>query len=286
MHTDAGWICINGCLFKPEDATVSVLDSGFLLGDGLFESLRATDGRPYLLNRHLRRLFDAAAECEFTNMPLVEAVEKQVHQTLEHAVLAEAYVRVTITRGTGAVGLTPPKGPPTVVIAVLPTGPPPPPEETLAVTLLPPHIHRPTRAKSASWQHAVLARRSVEKAGADEGIYLSESGYIPEAVASNVFVVADEQLLTPEVKECLPGITRARIIELARGHGIPVRELPVDVGVLRRADEVILTNSVQGLRAVGGIDGTAIGDPSPTSIFATLHALYERDRLGIVWELS
>ncbi len=286
MHTNAGWICINGCPFKPEEATVSVLDAGFLLGDGLFESLRATDGHPYLLNRHLRRLFDAAAEYEFTNMPSAEMVEKQVHDTLERAALAEAYVRVTITRGTGAVGLAPPKGPPTVVVAALPAGPPPQLDETVAVTLLPSHTHRPAPAKSASWQHAVLARRSVEKTGADEGIYLSESGYILEAVASNVFVVADEQLLTPRVKECLPGITRARIIELARGHGIPVRELPVDVGVLRRADEVFLTNSVQGLRAVDSINGTTIGDPSPTSIFANLHALYERDRLGIVLELT
>jgi branched-subunit amino acid aminotransferase/4-amino-4-deoxychorismate lyase len=72
MHTNAGWICINGCPFKPEEATVSVLDAGFLLGDGLFESLRATDGHPYLLNRHLRRLFDAAAEYEFANMPSAE----------------------------------------------------------------------------------------------------------------------------------------------------------------------------------------------------------------------
>jgi branched-chain amino acid aminotransferase len=286
MRTDTGWICINGCLLEPESATVSVLDSGFLLGDGLFESLRATDGRPYLLNRHLRRLFAAAAEYEFTDMPPVESVEQQVHETLARAALAEAYVRVTITRGTGAIGLAPPQGPPTVVVAVLPTRPPPQPEETVAVTLLPAHAHRTTPAKSVSWQHVVLARRSVEKAGADEGIYLSENGHVLEAVASNVFVVADEQLLTPRVKECLPGITRARIIELARGRGIPVREVPVEVGVLRAADEVFLTNSVQGLRAVDSIDGITIGNPSPTSTFATLHALYEQDRLGIVWELT
>jgi branched-subunit amino acid aminotransferase/4-amino-4-deoxychorismate lyase len=286
MDAAAGWICVNGGLFEPKDATVSVLDSGFLLGDGLFESLRATEGRPYLLNRHLRRLFGAAADYEFQNMPSVETVSEWVYGTLDRAALAEAYVRITVTRGCGAVGLAPPEGPPTVVVAVLPIGPPSQADDAVAVTLLPPAPHCAASAKSTSWQHMVLARRMVEKAGADEGIRVSEVRQVLEAVASNIFVVIDEQLLTPPTEQCLPGITRARAIELGREHGIPVREAPVEVGALMQADEVFLTNSVQGLRAVERVNGSAVGDPVPGSMFATLHTLYEQDRLGIVQGLT
>lgn len=287
MHTNAGWICVNGLLLRPEDATVSAMDCGFLLGDGMFESMRATDGRPYLLDRHLRRMFTAAAQYEFTDMPSMDTITQHVYATIARASLPEAYVRITVTRGTGGLGLAPPDGPATVVVAVLPAPPPPPLEETVTVTrLLPPHTHQATPAKSTSWQHAVLARRAAQRAGAEEGIYVSERGHILEAVASNVFLVADEQLLTPPVNDCLPGITRARVIELAREHGIAVIEAPLESDLLTEADEAFLTNSVQGIRAVDTVDGEPIGDPSPTGIFAALHAHYEQDRLGVVRELT
>jgi branched-chain amino acid aminotransferase len=281
LTQEAGCICVNGRLCEPEQAAVSALDAGFLLGDGLFESLRARGGLPYLLERHLQRLFAAAVELEFANMPSPDAVAEQVHRTLRRAALSDAYVRVTVTRGTGGVGLAPPGGAPTVVVAVLPVRPLAPVDSGIVATVLWRQRERRAAAKSTSWQSAVLARRRVEACGADEGIYVSASGRVLEGVSSNVFTVAGGQLLTPPVSECLPGITRARVLELALEHGLPVLQAPLELDALMRADEVFVTNAVQGLRAVEAMSGTAIGRRRPGGVFEALHRLYEVDRGGV-----
>jgi branched-subunit amino acid aminotransferase/4-amino-4-deoxychorismate lyase len=273
-----GCICVNGSFFDPEAAMVSVLDAGFLLGDGLFESLRASQGVPYLLDRHLMRLYSAAAEFEFANMPRRETVTEQVYRTLQRSALLDAYVRVTITRGCGAVGLAPPEGPPTIVIVALPASVRPCPEDGLDATLLERRRDSRAKAKSTSWQQAVIARRSVERIGAGEGIYVSESGHVLEGVSSNIFMVEKNRLLTPHVSECLPGVTRARLLELAQGAGLTTVEASLEVDALMGADEVFVTNAVQGLRAINSIDGAQIDSPGSESIFTTLLDLYLEDR--------
>ncbi len=276
----AGCICVNGRLCKPAQATVSALDAGFLLGDGLFESLRATGGAPYLLERHLRRLFAAAAALEFTGMPSPGAIAEQVLRTLRRAALPDAYVRVTVTRGTGGVGLAPPPGAPTVVIAALPAQPLALADTAIAAVLLRGRRERRAAAKSTSWQPAIMARRRVEGRGADEGLYVSVRGNVLEGVASNVFAVDGNRLLTPLARHCLPGITRGRLLELARAHGLEVLEAPLPLDVLMRAQEVFVTNAVQGLRPVATVDGAAIGRQDPGGVFETLRRLYARDRAG------
>jgi branched-subunit amino acid aminotransferase/4-amino-4-deoxychorismate lyase len=276
----AGCICVDGRFFAPYEASVSALDTGFLLGDGLFESLRASGGVPYLLDRHLERLFSAAADFEFANMPPRETVAERVALTLERAALADAYVRVTVTRGSAPGALGPPPGPPTVVIAALPAPPRPGAGVGIEATLLGPVGERGAKAKSTSRQQAVLARRRVERLGAGEGLYVSRDGHVLEGVSSNVFVVREGTLLTPPADECLPGITRARLLELAREAGMGVAETPVEVGALMSAEEVFVTNAVQGPRPVGAIDGATVGAASPDGVFARLLALYEADRAG------
>lgn len=259
---------------------MSALDAGFLLGDGLFESLRACDGMPYLLDRHLARLLAAAREMEFEEMPSAEALAEQVRRTLERAALADAYVRVTVTRGSGATALAAPSGAPTVVIAVLPA--PACAVGGIEATLLGPPYERGATAKSTSRQPAVLARRQVVKRGAEEGLYVSEEGHVLEGVSSNVFVVSKGILLTPPREQCLAGITRGRVLELARGAGISVAEAPVESSTLMDAEELFVTNAVQGLRRVATIGGTDVGIANPEDVFATLLTLYEADRRAVV----
>jgi branched-chain amino acid aminotransferase len=279
-----GCICVNGRLCEPGRATVSVLDAGFLLGDGLFESLRATDGVPYLLERHLRRLFGAATALAFTGLPSPDALAMQVLRTLRRAALPDAYVRVTVTRGTGGVGLVSPEGVPTVVIAALPARPLTPADSGIAVALLKGSRERRTTAKSTSWQQAVVARRRVEGEGAGEGLYMSASGNVLEGVSSNVFAVDGNRLLTPPARHCLPGITRGRVLELARAHGLQALEAPLPLEGLMQAEEVFVTNAVQGLRAVATVAGTAIGRQDAGGAFDTLHRLYALDRAGVPGE--
>ncbi len=298
----SGCVNVNGRLFEPREATVSALDAGFLLGDGLFESLRASDGVPYLLDRHLARLLSAAAEMEFENMPACEILAEEVHRTIERSALADAYVRVTVTRGSGTTApgspseppseppsgspsgppSGPPSGSPTVVIAALPAPARARPDGGIEATLLPPPDERGAKAKSTSRQQAVLARRRVDRRGAGEGVYVSESDHVLEGVSSNVFVVRHGRLLTPPPEECLPGITRARLLELARDAGLTALETPVVLGVLMDAEEAFVTNAVQGPRPVRAIDGAVVGTPSSDGVFARLLALYDADRRAVV----
>jgi branched-subunit amino acid aminotransferase/4-amino-4-deoxychorismate lyase len=275
----SGCVCVDGRFCAPGEATVSVFDTGFLLGDGLFESLRAVGGVPYLLDRHLRRLYSAAVALEFGKLPAMDALEEQVRETLRRSAIADAYVRVTVTRGAGGVGLAAPTGAPTVIVAALPAPPRVPVEEGIAATLLERRSEERAAAKSTSWQKAVVDRRRVEREGAGEGIYVTASGRVLEGVSSNVFAVVDDRLLTPPSRECLPGITRARVLELAPGAGVTALEAPIELDELMRAQEVFVTNAVQGLRRVRALAGKEIGPPPPTGgVFAALRQRYEEDR--------
>lgn len=294
-RSQSGCISVNGRLFAPNQAKVSALDAGFLLGDGLFESLRAGGGCAYLLDRHLARLHDAARGLEFARMPSAEEMTEQVGKTLERAELQDAYLRITVTRGSGSVALSAPNGPPTVVIAALPAPPRLDPNAGIAVALLGPPGERAPRAKSTSRQSAVLAKRRANRSGGEEGIYVSGRGHVLEGTSSNVFATLDGALITPPAEDCLPGITRGRLIELAREEGLDVREAPLTHQHLLGADEAFVTNAVQGLRAVRSIDGHPVGVGAEGGlfaqeggvlaqqggVFAKLLALYEDDRAGI-----
>jgi branched-subunit amino acid aminotransferase/4-amino-4-deoxychorismate lyase len=279
----AGCVCVNGRFSAPGDAVVSALDTGFLLGDGLFESLRARKGVPYLLDRHLARLLSAAAAIELSGLPPVTALEEQVLETLARAALADAYVRITVTRGLGGPGLLAGAGPPTVVVAVLPVPSRARASKGIRVALLERDVEaRAVAAKSTSWQKAVLDRRLVSRRDADEGIYVAADGRVLEGVSSNVFAVVGERLLTPPVRDCLPGITRARLLELAPHVGATVSETRIELEQLLRAEQVFVTNAVQGLRSVETIAGTAIGGRnSSTGVFAALRRRYEEDRSAV-----
>ncbi|HEY3865933.1 MAG TPA: aminotransferase class IV [Solirubrobacteraceae bacterium] len=279
-----GCICVNGRFSAPGEAVVSALDTGFLLGDGLFESLHASGGIPYLLDRHLHRLLAAAATVELTGLPPAAVLEQQVLETLTRAALADAYVRITVTRGLGGPGLLAGAGPPTVVVAVLPFSSRARANEPIAVALLERDVEaRAVAAKSTSWQQAVLDRRLVARREADEGIYVAADGRVLEGVSSNVFALVGERLLTPPMRDCLPGITRGRLLELAPHVGIAASETRIELDELLGAEEVFVTNAVQGLRAVETIAGTEIGGRGGDSgVFAALRRSYEEDRCAAV----
>jgi branched-subunit amino acid aminotransferase/4-amino-4-deoxychorismate lyase len=279
-----GCICVNGCFSAPGEAVVSALDTGFLLGDGLFESLRASGSVPYLLDRHLRRLLSAATTIELTGLPPVAALEQQVLETLGRAALADAYVRITVTRGLGGAGLLAPAGPPTVVVAALPAPARLPANRGIVAALLERRAEeRAAAAKSTSWQKAVLDRRLVARREAEEGIYVAADGRVLEGVSSNVFAVVGERLLTPPAHDCLPGITRARLLELAPRIGVTASETRLELEELLGAEEVFVTNAVQGLRSVDTIAGTAIGGRGgDAGVFAALRSSYEEDRSTVV----
>lgn len=275
----AGCVSVDGRLLAPHEATVSALDAGFLLGDGLFESLRAVDGAPYLLDRHVARLLSAASELGYVAPPSHARLVEEVGRVLDRAALPDAYVRITLTRGRSCAPPARAQGPSTAVVAAL-AAPARSPARGIAAILIGPPGEPGSRAKSTSRQYAVRAQDRVLAAGADEGIHVAADGRVLEGIASNVFAVLDGTLLTPRKQECLPGITRGRVLELAREAGVELREAPVERERLLGADEVFVTNAVQGPRPVRSIDGEPVsgrrGDGG--ALFSKLLALYEADR--------
>jgi branched-subunit amino acid aminotransferase/4-amino-4-deoxychorismate lyase len=279
-----GCIWVSGEFCSPEQATVSVLDVGFLLGDGVFESMRASRGRPYLLDRHVGRLLAGAAAVGFERLPEARALEETVRETLRRARLQESYLRITVTRGRGGGGLHVAGGPLTTVIAALPLS-----EERMREDMEVEAISigwemgdtcgpSPTSVKSTSLQRAVLARRAVLEAGGGEGLCVSSDGRVLEGLTSNVFALLDGVLITPRVGECLPGITRGRVLELGDCAGMATCARAIDVDELARAEGIFLTNAVQGLRTVTRVNGERVGGPRGASVFASLCAMYEQDR--------
>jgi branched-chain amino acid aminotransferase len=271
---------VNGELLPEQTAHISVYDRGFLLGDGLFETMRATRGRVLHLDQHLARLGRGATVLGL-DLPSQAELADAVRSTLAANDLSsrEAVVRLTVSRGVGPRGLAPPLHPsPTVVIVAMPLTAHQPLQQT-AITL-------PFRLDAASplvglktlnYLPQVLGRRAALAAGADEGIFLNHADALVEGCASNLFWVQGNLLCTPDLT-CgpLPGITRAIALTLASALGFLVREGVFSRSALADADEAFLTNSVAGLMPLTRLDERAIGQGQPGPVTAQLQAALQQ----------
>lgn len=274
------FVHVNGELLPEQNARISVHDRGFLLGDGLFETMRAARGRVLHLDQHLARLSRGAAVLGF-ELPPRAGLADAVHSTLAANDLSsrEAVVRLTVSRGVGPRGLAPPLRPsPTVVIITAPLTAPLPVQQT-AITL-------PFRLDAASplvglktlnYLPQILGRQAALAAGADEGIFLNHADALVEGCASNLFWVRGNLLCTPDLT-CgpLPGITRAIALTLASTLGLSVREGAFARSALAEADEAFLTNSVLGFMPLTRLDDRAIGQGKPGSVTARLQAALQQ----------
>jgi branched-chain amino acid aminotransferase len=285
-------VYLDGTLVDEGAARIAPDDRGFLLGDGLFETLRARGGSFFRPRAHLDRL---AASAERLGIPLpedIDVLERALSATLAANRLeaADAVVRLTLTRGAGPRGVLPPDKPtPTLLIAAYPLEAPPgapgPAPGTPATLHTVNEIRRNERSplatlKSLNYLDGVLARSAAHGAGADEALLLNTKGRIAEASAANFFLVENGDLATPPPSEgVLPGITRAVVLELADELGLPVREEPLEPGRIETAAEGFLTNAVIGLRPVGAVDANQFAAPGPVtvSLVAAFDALVARE---------
>jgi branched-subunit amino acid aminotransferase/4-amino-4-deoxychorismate lyase len=270
---------INGQAHRLDEVALSALDHGFLYGNGLFETLRATNGVAFALDRHLRRLTGSAAVIGLP-APQVDWLADEVRAALADAGEADAYVRLTVSRGPGAPGPDPSTcGAPTVVIVVRPFPAAPSAWWERGLSLVTSPIRRNpfsplTRLKSLNYLECILARQAAKAAGADDALFLDTDGYLAEATAWNLFLVESGRLLTPDAQgPILPGITRGIVLELATGETgayEPAR--------LRAADEAFLTNSLYGTVPLGTLDGCRVGGAVPGPVTRTLADAYENLR--------
>ncbi|ELY74760.1 aminotransferase class IV [Natrinema pallidum] len=272
---------VDGDLVPASEATVSVDDRGFRYGDAAFETLRAYGGTILAWDAHLERLERTCEALSLEHGLSAADLRGRIDETLAANDLADAYVRLSITRGVQPGKLTPqPDVEPTVVIYVKPLprggleGDPvwdgPATVETVATRRVP-DASIPAAAKTHNYLNGILARVELA-ADSDEALLCDLEGRIAEGATSNLCFVRDDVIHTPTTDgPVLPGITRDIVLELAREAGMPVREGRYEPADVLEADEAFLTNRTWELRPIATLDGRAIGGGPVTDRLAGLY---------------
>ena len=258
---------VDGELVPRDQASVSVFDSVVQGGDAVWEGLRVYDGRVFALDRHLDRLFASAHALRFAGVPARDEVRLAVVDTLvANGMYDGAHVRLTLTRGPKVTsGMSPAHNRAGCCLIVLAEWKPPVFEPS-GIRLITSSVRRSSPATLDSKIHHnnllnnVLAKIEADVAGADDALMLDPNGFVAETNATNVFLVRTGALVTPHADACLPGITRAIVLELAEAAGIEAVERNVSLSELYTADEVFTTGTMGGLAPVLEVDGRSIGD--------------------------
>src|SRR3989475_10217651 len=260
-------IWIDGKYCDKAEAKISVFDHGLLYGDGVFEGIRVYNRRVFRLDRHLDRLY-ASAKAVWIEIPIArDALAPLVEEVVAKSGIADAYIRLVVTRGIGDLGLDPRKcGRPSVICIVdhIELWSADRYEKGLtAISAATPIHHRESlspRVKSLNYLSHILAKVEGIAGGVDEVIMLDSAGYVAEASGMNLFAVSNSTLRTPPpYTGILRGVTRVTVIELGREAGYGVEELPMNPYDLYTADEVFLTCTAAEIVGISKLDGRAIG---------------------------
>jgi len=281
------FVHLNGRLVPEEEARVSVFDRGFLYGDGIFESMRALGGVVFRRERHLDRLLRSADAIGLDLKGARAGLSAAADEVLEANRLADARLRITVTRGAGRPGdYVEALGPPTTVVSAASFQGLAEETRRSGVRIAIPRRRQipfdslDPAIKSISRLASVLARREARERGAFEAVLLDGGGHLIEGTASNLFLVVMDRLLTPPAPAGgLPGITREAVVELARAAGIEVAEERLPAGLLAEAQEAFLTNTSWEVLPVVQVDERRIGDGVPGPVTRDLMAAY-RDLLA------
>jgi branched-chain amino acid aminotransferase len=284
-------INVNGRITGERDAVISVLDHGFLYGEGIYEVVRTYDGRPFLFDRHLRRLRRSATmialRLPFTDAELAARVRETIaafHRQPGAHPGQDVYVRILVTRGVGEISYDPAScDAPSIVVIVKPFTPHPPEvyEQGVKVALVPVVRNHPSSInpliKSNNLLNNALAAQEAFRRGAFDAVMRNFRGEISECSISNLFVVKDGNILTPPLDAgLLAGITREFVLELAPEAGITVIESVLHDPDLLGADESFLTSSTQELVPIVRVDDTTIGSGRPGPVTVRLRDLYKK----------
>lgn len=276
-------VWLNGSLIAEEEACISPLDHGLLLGDGVFETLRCYGGRPFALREHLERLA-AGADVLGIGLPALDELERGAAALIAAEGLSDARLRITVTSGSGPPGLARGRGRPTVLLTASPLKEWP----ATATALLSPWAHDERSplagVKTIARAESVVALMHVRSRGADEALFLNGSGNLCEATTANVFVVREGRVETPALTSgCLAGITRERVLRLCAELGFEGAESELSSDALSGADELFLTSSTREVQPLVRLDGRPVGggEPGPITLrLAEAFAQIVRHELG------
>lgn len=276
-------IYINGDLVPRSMATVSVYDSGFLVGDGVWEGIRLHEGEFVFLDAHLTRLFQGARAIGLDIGATRDDLATVLRRTVEaNGMHTDVHVRLMVTRGVKKTPSQDPRltvGGPTIVI-IAEHKRPNPATAGSGVRLFTSTVRRGSpdyldpKLNCHSKLHEVIALVQALRAGADEALMLDVNGFVSTCNATNFFIVTSGEVWTSTGKYCLNGITRGKIIGLCREAGIPVFEKDFSLTEVYSADEAFVTGTFGGLTPVSEVDGRVIGDGRTRPIMERLRRLY------------
>jgi branched-chain amino acid aminotransferase len=263
-------IWIDGQYYEKDEAKISVFDHGLLYGDGVFEGIRAYNGKVFRLPQHVARLY-ASAHAILLEIPMAqEAMAAMVEDCVRVNGLTDAYIRLVVTRGFGDLGLDPRKCPKPTVFCIADTialWPKEVYERGLSLITVPTPVNAPhnlsPQIKSLNYLAHIMAKCEAINANADDGILLDAAGTVAEATGQNLFVVTGRTLRTPpESAGILRGITRAAIMDLGREMGLEVRETVINRYDIYTADEAFLSGTAAEIVGVVKLDGRTVGNGS------------------------
>ncbi|MGD0282146.1 MAG: aminodeoxychorismate lyase [Dissulfurispiraceae bacterium] len=256
------FVYLNNSIVPAAEARISVFDHGFLYGDGIYETMRVYDGVVFLIDEHLKRLHRSASLIGLDIPRSDDEIRGAVYETLLANGVSDAYVRLTISRGQGEVGLDPDlcKEPTFIIIAEKFRNYPRSYYEN-GIHLKIASVRRNLKEalnpqiKSLNFLNNILAKIEAKQADAHEAIMLNASGHLAEGTVSNIFFLKNSILQTPSV-QCgiLDGITRGMVIDLASRNAIPVKEGEFTPEELYGASEVFITNSTMEIMPVSSVD--------------------------------
>ncbi|MGV9263970.1 aminotransferase class IV [Kitasatospora sp. NPDC003701] len=258
QHPTKSWV--NGSLVDSADAALSVLDHGLTTGDGVFETMKAVDGRAFAVTRHLDRLTRSARGLGLPD-PDHDLVREACAQVLAANPMPLGRLRLTYTGGRAPLGSERGDGTPTLVASLGSAARRP--DTTAAATVLWRRNEHSAVAglKTTSYAENVVALAAAHRADASEALFANTAGQLCEGTGSNVFVVLGGRLLTPTLASgCLAGITRQLVIDWC---GAEETDLPL--AVLREADEIFLTSTLRDVQAVTRVDDRELAGPGPVT---------------------
>ena len=258
-------VWVDGDLVDPTGPSVSALDHAVTVGDGVFETAKIVDGRPFALSRHHRRLQRSAAGLGLPPLDL-GAVDKGVAAVLDGPAIPFGRLRYSVTGGIGPLGSDRDDSSLTYIVLAAPQPLPPASGKLTVVPWTRNERSAVAGLKTTSYAENVVALARAKQEGAVEAVFANTRGELCECTGSNVFVVVDGVVLTPPVGSgLLAGITRELTIEWGRAAGIDVREEALPLDVLQTADEVFITSSTKDVLPIHAVDERVLPESNPVT---------------------
>lgn len=276
-------ISINGQLYPRSEAKISVFDSGFILGDGVWEGIRLHHGKLAFIDQHMKRLYDGAKALDMDiGITKQQMIDRLMATCQANDMHDGVHIRLMVTRGEKATPYQDPRvtitAPTVVIIAEHKT--PIKREQFAGINMFTSHIRRgysdvqDPKLNTHSKLNCIFACIQAAKAGADESLMLDPHGFVATCNSTHFFIVREGVVITSTGDYCLDGITRRNVIKLCKDNGIPVRECNFTLSDVYSAEEAFVTGTFAGLTPVKQVDGRVLGDEGINPMIDHLQSLY------------